>query len=378
MIDLKNKLRLTWLRGLSFIFQAVGDDEKALFYLNNLTLGGETADSDWWALGRIYSRRREWDKASQALQNAVRTSSGNPKYLFWLGKVEEETGNMDEAEALYGEALKNNGRYWQALAAKGELILARGEYESALPYFQECLNIRPADHRMLNNAGLCYLSLEDAQTALKYIGDAVGRKNDDPTYLFNLGMVYVKLKRYHDAVAVLNKTGLKDNINLLIALAYCYGSLEEYDQSIQCYREALNYDRENSEIYKNMAVIYAKKGSYNEALDILKKIIVINSGDAEILNSMAWIQEELEDLEEAQENYYRSLACSAGNPQIAYNLICCLNKQKKYLEAMEIVAHLRRYPEWQGMAWSSLARIYECLGANNLAVDCYNKALGLE
>jgi len=378
MSSLGNKVKLTWQRGLSVIYQVIGNNVKALEHLEALANNGQAGEREWWALGELYVRLKLWDKAVYALLNAVRSSNGCPKYIFWLGKAEEEAGHGNAAEALYEQAIKKDSEFWDAYAAKAHLILNRGDYEQALGYFSECLKHKPQDAYLLNNLGLCQLGLNRLTEAREYLAEATRRKAGDDHILYNYGTVLVKLDDYEQALAQFLKIKKKDNPAVFNALGYCYGMLQNTAESIRCYQEALQQEPDNQEAQKNLAAIYAKDHDYEQALLLIKNLLQLTPQDPDLLNNAAWIYEALCQYGLAEENYYRSLAASAGNPDIAYNLICCLKKQKKYLEALDIAGYLERIPEKQRTYWSALAQIYEDLGASKLAVDCYNKSLGLE
>jgi len=378
MDGIKKRLNLTWQKSMSVLYQLLGNSGKAIEYLEALVRDGQAGEKEWWALGELYGRLKMWDKAVYALLNAVRASQGRPKYIYWLGKAEEEAGRESIAEALYEQAIKKDAEFWEAYAAKAHLVLNRGDYSQALGYFTECLKHKPNDAHLLNNLGLCYLGLNRLDEAKTCLAEAVKRKPGDNYILYNYGTVLLKQEDYDNALVQFTKIKKKDNPAVLNALGYCHGCLKNYEESIRCYQEALKLEPDNQEARKNLAAIYAQEEKYELALELIKELLQDNPQDPDLLNNAAWIYEALTCYKQAEDNYYRSLAASAGDPEIAYNLICCLKRQKKYLEALDITAYLRRIPEKQRLYWAALAQIYEELGAGKLAVDCYNKSLGLE
>lgn len=378
MNGLKQRINLTWQKSMAALYQVMGKYGKAANHLEALAEEGQAQEREWWILGSLYARQKQWHKAVPAFLNALKASSGSPKYIYWLGRAEEETGNGSAAEALYEQALRRDAEFWEAYSAKAQLLLNRGEYAQAMEYFSECLKHREGDPYLLNNLGLCCLGLEKPEEACRYLESAVRRKPGDGNILYNYGTALVRAGDYHKAL--LQFEGIKKNKNpaILNALGYCHSMLNNPEKSIDCYLEALKIEPDNEEAQKNLAAVYAQRQDYAPALELLKNLLLHSPKDPDLLNNIAWIYEALDQNKQAEENYFRSLAASEGNPDIAYNLICCLNKQGKYLEALELTSHLKRFPEKQRLYWSALARIYEDLGANRQAIDCYNKSLGLE
>jgi len=379
MFRVKDRIKASWYKSISSFLQAVGKKEKAKFYMDKLMWEGLAVnDKDWWYLGYLYTKLNQWEKAALAFTYAVSISQGHPKYIYWLGKAREEMGNTKMAETLYDEALKKNANCWEALVSKGELKLNRKEYKEALSYYRECLKLRPNDARILNNIGLCCLALDELEEAEDRITKAVRISPHDEVIRYNYATVYLKKGHLRRAIEEFEKIDRGVNAEILCLIGYCYGLLQDYESSISYYNAALCLEPENGEILINIATIYAKSGDTKKAIEIYRKLLLLNPRDPELLNNIAWVYETLEDYIKAEGLYYRGLALSYGDPKIAYNLICCLKRQRKFIEALDIIEHLQKIPEWRRMALSSMAQIYENMGEVKLAVDCYNKALGLE
>lgn len=378
MRGIKRKLDLTWHKGITAIYQVLGKHVKLTRRLKALAERGQAGAEEWWTLGILYLRSQEWERAVHAMLNAVRLGNNAPQYLYWLGKAEEKAGHETAAEALYDRVMKIADYFWEAYAAKAQLLLNRGDYSEALVYFTEALILKPDDLYLLNNIGLCFLGMEELNGAKQYLQEAVARKPLDDYLHYNYGTVLVSLGEYDSAITQFTMIMNKDDAALQNVLGYCYGMLQEYEESINCYQEALRLDPGNLEWKKNLAAIYARANKYEQAVQLMKDLLLVNPQDSEILNNLAWIYEAQSQYSEAEENYYRGLAASDGSPDIAYNLICCLQRQKKYMEALELTGYLQKIPEKQRFYWSAIGQIYEDFGAGNLAVDCYNKSLGLE
>lgn len=367
------------MRGfITAIYHVLGNPLKLLGRLKALAEKGQAGEQEWWTLGVLYLRSQEWDRAVHAMLNAVRISNGNAKYLYWLGKAEEKAGHEKAAEALYERAMQRDDSFWEAYAAKAQLLLNRGNYSDALIYFTEALVLKPNDAQLLNSVGLSLLGLHELNGAKQYLHEAVMRRPLDDHLHYNYGTVLVSMGDHRGAIAQFSMIKNKDDATLQNVLGYSYGMLLEYEESIDCYQDALALEPDDLECRKNLAAIYAKAHKYEEAVRLMKDVLLVTPHDSELLNNIAWIYEAQAQYPEAEENYYRSLAASEGSPDIAYNLICCLQRQKKYLEALDLTGYLQKIPEKQRFYWSAIGQIYEDFGAGNLAVDCYNKSLGLE
>lgn len=379
MKSVQYTFKKNWLKGKAFLLSLIGQNEKALSFLEELVAQRTIDTHDWWYIGYLYLRLQEWDKASKAFLKAIAKSGGQPNYIFWLGKVQQQKGNNLFAESIYTKAIQKNENFYEALTCKGQIALEQEEYQKSLCYFEDCLKFKPKDAIVLNAIGLCYLGMNKSEEAYHYFEKALSIRPKDATIRYNFATSCMKIGNFQKAILELKKiTHPDDPCQLYETLGYCYSMMGDYSQSIASYQEAHTYNPQNREILLNLAVTYAKLGDNKQALAILRLLVTENPLDPELLNNVAWVYDSLSQFKEAEQQYYRGLAMSPGNPQIAYNLICCLKKQKNYLESLDIVSHLNQDPAWHDLAWSAKAQAYEGLGANSLATDCYNKALGLK
>lgn len=378
MIKIVNEISVTWHRSLALFYQAIGSKKKAISCLEPIIREGSANAQDWWLCGSLYGKCGQWDEAARAFLHALRQEKDNPVYLYWLGKAQEHKGNNESALRFYSEAIQKDRLFYEALVSMGQIALSNKNYQDAQDCFKEALSIRPDIPGILNDLGLSYLGLEKVQPALDCISDAVRLDPGESTYQYNLASAHVKAGNYGKAIEILLKLKINNSPEVLETLAYCYGSIKEYDLSIKYYLEAQQLNPEKSEILKGLSAVYAINGQYHEALQIIREQLKSNPEEMEFLNNLAWIYEKYEKYPEAEENYHRSLALSPQDPHIMHNLICCLQKQKKYFEAMEIAELLKTVPGGYRTALVSLAQIYESLGDSGLAIDYYNKSLGLE
>jgi len=379
LLNIKTKIEAALLRKMAAVASALRKNEMVLQYMDLLINKGEAGEKEWWIIGSVYAKEDKWDKAAKAFLRALEINRNNFLYIYWLGKAKEKLGDELSAETLYDEVLKRCGEFWEALFAKGQLRQKKEDPQEALAYFEKCKKLRPNDAETLNNIALCCLKTGETEKALCHLKEAISIKPHDITLLSNYGMTCIKLSRYLEAVQVL-ETVLDRyyEVRILESVGYCYGMLENYEKSIEYYKLALEIEPENQEVRLNLASIYAKSGDNKKALEIFKKLVSQNPKDYLLLNNLAWVYENMKEYKAAESQYYRGLVISMGDPEIAFNLSCCLKKQHNFIEALEIINHLKETSGWYEVYCASLAETYEYLGADRLAVEYYNKAYGLE
>jgi len=162
------------------------------------------------------------------------------------------------------------------------------------------------------------------------------------------------------------------------ALGLCYSRIDSLEMAENYYKKSLELFPENIETICNLAAIKGKRNMFSEALQLYEELIKVDAYDATILNNIAWCLEKTNNLDEAIKYYYRALAKEPWDNIFRLNLSECLYA-KGYL--VEAIGHLeeiiKNHPD-NRKAWEILGKIYDKSRHHSKAIDCYNKALGLE
>ncbi len=124
----------------------------AVQHATALQSGGCLADAaDLWAriagvaptsaevrfnLGAVLLGLERHQMAEDALREAARLKPGMTAALHRLGNLLQATGRWDEAERLYGEALRQDPQLWRAKLDLAHIHLGRGDFAEAWPLFE--------------------------------------------------------------------------------------------------------------------------------------------------------------------------------------------------------------------------------------------------
>ncbi|ACF12851.1 Tetratricopeptide TPR_2 repeat protein [Chloroherpeton thalassium ATCC 35110] len=244
----------------------------------------------------------------------------------WLPPICQSEDNFTRAEAL-GQTGKQN--------------LHIGDYDTALKYLQQSLQIRQdigdkqGEGTTLNNISLIYQARGDYETALKYLQQSlqirqdIGNKEGEGTTLNNISLIYDARGDYETALKYLeqslqicqdigDKKGEGATLNNLATTSYARGdydtALKYLQQSLQIKSEpageasvsALKYLQQSLQIQQdigdkqgegktlnNISQIYDARGDYDTALKYLQQSLQISQdigdkqGEGATLNNLA-------------------------------------------------------------------------------------------
>ena len=354
-----------------------GNYERAALLLQNLAEREKISPKLWGKLGDLYFRLGKYSLARKAFLHGLKGKQKKCQFLFRLGQIEEAINNLTFAQNIYLKCLTKEESAVEVLLSLGNLLFRLGNFEQAITYYYRLIGLDITSAEIYNNLGICHLKLGGLTLAASFLKKAAVRKPKDPNIICNYALVFIKKAAYREALLLLQKVKKFKQVRVYSFLGYCYSLLGEYRQGLACYQEVLALEPTNRDNLVNLACTYAHLGEYQKARSILQKLLIIIPHDPELLNNLAWVYEAINDYETAEKNYYRGLALAPRHPELNYNLICCLFKQQKYYEAWEKIVFLKNMPEWKDKAWAAFAHLYENMGEEKLAVDCYNKAYGL-
>jgi superkiller protein 3 len=143
-----------------------------------------------------------------------------------------------------------------------------------------------------------------------------------------------------DAVARFNEVIESDASDRDKAIALTYLGMISHDrgkhqEAIDYYTRALNYDGDNAEIHRNLALTYRHTKNYERAIESAHTAISLRGDDVNALLLLGNIYFEMNRYEDAAKQYSRALAIAPGNASAQYNLGAAMMKLGDELAALE-------------------------------------------
>jgi len=162
----------------------------------------------------------------------------------------------------------------------------------------------------------------------------------------------------------------KDKAIALIYLGLIADRKGEYDNAINYFQRAENYDENNPEIYLNLARTYRKKRDFNNAVKYAEKTSDMIPGDVNPLILLGNINYELTNWDEAIRYYEKALKIDSNNPTLLYNMALALFKKGERFPALEFLKKAADSDKIGDVAYNSYSR----LGAEFLESNMFDLA----
>ncbi len=144
----------------------------------------------------------------------------------------------------------------------------------------------------------------------------------------------------------------------------------DYESALKYFSRAEGYDRNNPEIYLNMARTYRNLKQYDNALKSAEKSADLAPQDINPLILMGNINYELTRYDDALRYYQKALRISPDNPSLLYNTALALFKKGERFQALEFLKKAGEQDRIGEVAYRSYSR----LGAEFLESNMFDLA----
>ncbi len=126
-------------------------------------------DSAPWRLGQLEALEREGDLAGLAkkVQSWQRSLGDDPDYLYYQGLLQERTGDLVGALALYEKAIDAAPRHSRSLFRLAYIHDMRGDDERAIEFYERATRGRPALANAFINLGVIHEDRAEYEKAIE-------------------------------------------------------------------------------------------------------------------------------------------------------------------------------------------------------------------
>ncbi|HKG12090.1 MAG TPA: tetratricopeptide repeat protein [Pyrinomonadaceae bacterium] len=156
--------------------------------------------------GAKFIKNNEADKALQSYTRAVELYPGYFQALAARGDLLVLRRKLAEAAADFGLALKLNPQYAPALRGSGYCKLERGEFAEAVKDLEKAVSARPDNANTYLLLGIAYLELDRRAAAKEALFKALdsGSRRELRAYIY-LANLYARGRQYKEAAEELHK-----------------------------------------------------------------------------------------------------------------------------------------------------------------------------
>ncbi len=135
------------------------------------------------------------------LEKQVKADPGNYRLHYQLGNAYYDAGFAEKARDAYGEALRLNPKYIEALVNLGIALGDLSESTEAILTFEKALAINPEDCNARSNLGNAYYAMSRYSEAMYEYRRAIAIDPKCHSALYNIGVAFADAGLFREAVS---------------------------------------------------------------------------------------------------------------------------------------------------------------------------------
>lgn len=280
--------------------------------------------TDTYQLAVQHFIEKDYKSSEDILLKLKERYNNNADVLYFLAVVKSKLGNYESAIPLFEEVIRFRKDHIEAYYNLALCLQNLNRNQEALKNYQKVIELNPFLSEAHNNIAVIYKSMNKYDDAEKAFRMALKVKPDNSSAMSNLSGLSIdrdESKEYHEAfelferkefsaardiiLNLLNKT--PDNLHLLKSLGIIYFNLNEFNKSVECYKRIIELNKENAEAHYSLGVCYQNLDNNDLALKQYKKAIELNPEYIDAYNNLGLLYSSLKNYDEAEKCFFLAL-----------------------------------------------------------------------
>lgn len=305
------------------------------------------------ALADLFFDKKDYEKAYTQYKILHNRNLRDPKYPYWLGKIDLITKNYVRSEANFRKAIElKGGDYPDAWSKLADLLLDTGRKDEAIKILEDLIRLKPDYAPAYFDLAANAEKLKKSDVALDWVKTAVKLNPESQVYRRKLASL---LEAIHDEAAALEQLKIavasgEKNINTIVKLGELHTRMKNYSEANTQFKIALSLNPNKSVVLFNYANNQSKLGDCQNA--IVSYDQSLSTGDkqdtsfiAKVLRMRAACKTKLKNFVSAQADLNEALELRENYSEARVDLVQLLIKRGLIKEARSVVT--------EGLAFNS-------------------------
>jgi tetratricopeptide (TPR) repeat protein len=269
-----------------------------------------------------YHRAGRLDRAEGLYRKVIAIQPNEADALHLLGLIAHQRGHHELAEQRVRRAIAARGQPVAEFSdTLGDVLVALGRLDEALPYYEEALALRPDLSLTHKNFGSALCALGRATEAVPHFEAALRLSPGDPTAHSNMGTVFLNRRMPAEAMKYFRKAL---ELDAGCAEAWCNlgraeGELGRNEEAARCLQKALVLDPRLGAAYESLGCIRHRQDRLAEAVACYEKVLALQEKNVQVYSNLGNIFKEQMRLAEAVACYDRAAELQPGFCEALWN-----------------------------------------------------------
>jgi serine/threonine protein kinase/Flp pilus assembly protein TadD len=252
------------------------------------------------AMGKIYQETGQLDKALAEYRTAQERDPAAIEAAYRTAQVYEKQGKLNEAEATFKSIINRRPGYWPAYSGLGTLYNRQGKFALAASQFQTMIDLQPDNSVGYHDLGGTYIGMGRFADAVTVLKKGLSLKETSRAWT-NLGAAYMYLKQYPQAADAMKRATELDPHNDILwrNLGDSYRQIpgkeadarQAYQKALEAAVVELKVNPNNVEVISGIALYHAHLGAKAEAETYINKALKLSPKDSDVLFTSALVYE---------------------------------------------------------------------------------------
>jgi tetratricopeptide (TPR) repeat protein/peroxiredoxin len=234
---------------------------------------------DYLSLGSLFFQRGYLDQAEASFHQASREDPSSAEAVYGIGSVYLNQNKNASAREAFERAVKLQANYpdtlpdaWNNL---GVIATREARLEDSIQRFQDALRLNPHHLLALDNLGNAYRLQKNWDEARKVLERALALAPQDPEANYSLGMVYAQANDTGEAYEYLQRALRARPVypEALNNLGVLYLVTQRRDEAVASFEQCIRIAPAFDQAYLNLARVYALEGARDKARSIVLDLL---------------------------------------------------------------------------------------------------------
>ena len=319
-------------------------------YLNANRLAPK--DFRWvYLLGKLDQQEGRFDDAISRYRVARTLQPDYIAVLVNLGNIFLELNRLDDAAESFKSALQLDQNNPAAHYGLGQVAISKRSYAEAVDHFEKTLAQVPSANRVHYSLAMAYRGLGDVDKVKAHLAQqgTVGVRVSDPLVdslqesvtgerlHLSRGKIAFEAQRYAEAANEFRKaiTANPQSVAARVNLGAALTQLGDVNAAMEQFEEALRVEPGKVNAHYNLAVLLARQNKHEQAVSHLRSALNVEPGD---LSARFLLAQELNRsgrVDEALSEYSRVVQSDPGNEGALLEQVRLLFRKDQFKQALD-------------------------------------------
>ncbi|GFS42322.1 protein O-mannosyl-transferase TMTC3 [Nephila pilipes] len=342
------------------VLESLDKHEESLTYYNEAIRIQADDVRGYLNLGRVFTHLRRYDEAEDTYLKAkslfldpeetrereVRVTPNHLQLFLNLAfLISRNDSRLEEADALYREAITLRSDFTNAYLNRGDVLLKMNRTKEAEAMYQRALEFDDSNPDLYFNLGIVLMDQGRNVEALELFNKALYIEPDHEKSLeFSAVLIHESGMSRHQNLArdrlerIVDRGKETDRVYMRLGLMAL--DSKDFANAERCFKKALMKKPDSREALFNLALLLSEQHRHKEALSFLEQLLRHHPGHINGLILLADINvNHLKNLDVAEECYKKVLKIDPVNQKALHNLCVLHFERQDFAMAERCLSH---------------------------------------